>query len=116
MQPGRSLSDEQRQNLLEKYASGATDKVNKAKEAKPVRDTIVDLFPENPLQEMVGAVDGSSKGNGMLAVMVFALVCGMAITTNPTETKTFVGWLEGLYAISMSVIEFAMKLAPYSIS
>ena len=62
---------------------------------------------------MVGAVDGSSKGNGMLAVMVFALVCGMAITTNPTETKTFVGWLEGLYAISMSVIEFAMKLAPY---
>ncbi len=113
MQPGRSLSDEQRQNLLEKYASGATDKVNKAKEAKPVRDTIVDLFPENPLQEMVGAVDGSSKGNGMLAVMVFALVCGMAITTNPNETKTFVGWLEGLYAISMSVIEFAMKLAPY---
>jgi DAACS family dicarboxylate/amino acid:cation (Na+ or H+) symporter len=49
----------------------------------------------------------------MLAVMVFALVCGMAITTNPTETRTFVGWLEGLYAISMSVIEFAMKLAPY---
>ena len=113
MQPGRSLSDEQRQNLLEKYAGDATKKMNKAKEAKPIRDTIVDLFPENPLQEMVGAVDGTSKGNGMLAVMVFALICGMAATTRPEETKTFVGWLEGLYAVSMSVIEFAMKLAPY---
>ncbi len=113
MQPGRSLSDEQRQNLLEKYAGDATKKMNKAKEAKPIRDTIVDLFPENPLQEMVGAVDGTSKGNGMLAVMVFALICGMAATTRPEETKTFVSWLEGLYAISMSVIEFAMKLAPY---
>ena len=113
LRPGYSLGDEQRQKLLEQYASGATDKINKAKEAKPVRDTLVDLFPENPLQEMVGAVDGSSKGNGMLAVMVFALVCGMAITTRPDETKTFVGWLEGLYSISMSVIEFAMKLAPY---
>ncbi|MFO0918728.1 MAG: cation:dicarboxylase symporter family transporter [Planctomycetaceae bacterium] len=37
------------------------------------RDVLVDLLPENPLQEMAGAIDGSSKGNGMLAVMVFAL-------------------------------------------
>ncbi len=112
MQPGKSLGEAQRQKLLEQYSKGASDKVDKAKEAKAIRDTLVDLFPENPLQEMVGAVDGSSKGNGMLAVMVFALVCGMAITTKPDETKTFVGFLEGLYEISMSVIEFAMKLAP----
>lgn len=113
LRPGYALDETQRQKLLEQYSSGATDKVNKAKEAKPVRDTLVDLLPENPLQEMVGAVDGSSKGNGMLAVMVFALICGMAITTKPEETKTFVGWLEGLYEISMAVIGFAMKLAPY---
>lgn len=98
----------------QKPAVSEADKVvAKAKQAKPVRDTLVDLLPENPLQEMVGAVDGSSKGDGMLAVMVFALICGMAITTKPEETRTFVGWLEGLYEISMSVIGFAMKLAPY---
>jgi dicarboxylate/amino acid:cation (Na+ or H+) symporter, DAACS family len=112
LKPGHSLGDEQRQKLLEQYSGGAADKVAKAKQAKPVRDTLVDLLPENPLQEMVGAVDGSSKGNGMLAVMVFALVCGVAITAKPEATKTFVGWLEGLYAISMAVIGFAMKLAP----
>ena len=113
LRPGHSLGDEQRQKLLDQYASGAADKISKAKDAKPIRDTLVDLLPENPLQEMVGAVDGSSKGNGMLAVMVFALICGIAITSKPEETKTFVGWLEGLYSISMSVIGFAMKLAPY---
>ena len=111
--PGNKLGVEQRQKLLDQYATGAADKVNKAKEAKPLRETLIDLLPENPLQEMVGAVDGSSKGNGMLAVMVFALICGVAITAKPEETKTFVGWLEGLYEISMSVIGFAMKLAPY---
>ena len=112
LRPGHPVSEAQRQKLLAQYSQGADEKVGKAKQAKPVRDTLVDLLPENPLQEMVGAVDGSSKGNGMLAVMVFALVCGIAITTKPDETKTFVGWLEGLYAISMAVIGFAMKLAP----
>ena len=113
IRPGDALGETQRQKLLDQYATGANDKVNKAKEAKPIRDTLVDLIPENPLQEMVGAVDGSSKGNGMLAVMVFALICGMAITTRPDETRTFVSCLEGMYAISMTVISFAMQLAPY---
>jgi DAACS family dicarboxylate/amino acid:cation (Na+ or H+) symporter len=113
LRPGYSLSEEQRQKLLDQYSKGATDKIDKARDAKPIRDTLIDLFPENPLQEMIGAVDGSSKGDGMLSVMVFALICGIAATSKPEETKTFVGWLEGLYEISMSVIGFAMKLAPY---
>lgn len=110
--PGHSLQPEQRQRLLDQYSGDAAKNMDKAKQAKPVRDVLVNLLPENPLQEMVGAVDGSSKGNGMLAVMVFSLICGIAITSCPEETKTFVAWLEGLYAIAMAVISFAMKLAP----
>ena len=113
LRPGHSLEEGQRQRLIDQYSSSVKEKMKKQKEDKSIRDTIVDLLPENPLQEMVGALDNSSKGNGMLSVMVFALICGMAITTRPEETKTFVGWLEGLYAISMSVISFAMRLAPY---
>ncbi|MBS0203756.1 MAG: dicarboxylate/amino acid:cation symporter [Planctomycetes bacterium] len=112
LKPGLSLEPGQRQKLLDQYAGEANRSMDKAKQAKPVRDVLVNLLPENPLQEMVGAVDGSSKGNGMLAVMVFSLICGVAITTRPEETKTLVACLEGLYAISMSVIGFAMKLAP----
>lgn len=111
--PGQTLVPEQRQALLDEYSKDAARSMDKAKQAKPIREVLVNLLPENPLQEMVGAVDGSSKGNGMLAVMVFSLICGIAITTRPEETKTFVSWLEGLLAISMAVITFAMKLAPY---
>ena len=110
--PGLTLDSEQRQKLMDQESAKARTKVEQAKEIKPIRDVLVNLLPENPLQEMVGAVDGSSKGNGMLAVMMFSLICGIAISSRPEETKTFVAWLEGLYAIAMAVIGFAMKLAP----
>jgi DAACS family dicarboxylate/amino acid:cation (Na+ or H+) symporter len=112
MRPGRSLSDEKRDQLEKRYSRGATANVEKAKEAKPVRDIVVDMFPENPLQEMVGAIDGSAKGNGMLAVMVFSLVFGAAIAAAGDKCAVLVGWLEGLNAVSMVIIGWAMRLAP----
>jgi len=112
IRPGRSLASEKRDELARRYAQGASASVEQAKQAKPIRDLVVDILPENPLQEMVGAIDGSSKGNGMLAVMVFALILGAAITTVPEKCAALVGWLEGLNAISMVVIGWAMRLAP----
>lgn len=110
--PGKTLSPEKREDLQQEYARDADRNVRQAEEAKSLRDTLIDIIPENPLQEMVGAVDGSSKGNGMLAVMFFSLVLGAAITVVPDRCGALVGWLEGLYAVSMVIIEFAMRLAP----
>ena len=112
IRPGLSLSDEKRDQLEERYSRGATANVEKAKEAKPIRDIVVDMFPENPLQEMVGAIDGSAKGNGMLAVMVFSLVFGAAIAAAGERCAVLVNWLEGLNLISMVIIGWAMRLAP----
>lgn len=111
-QPGKTLSEAQRDRLTARFAADAEKGVAKAEQAKPFGTVLVDLLPENPLQEMVGAIDGSSKGNGMLSVMVFALVCGVAITSQPEKCTGFVSWLEGLHAISMAVIQFAIRLAP----
>ncbi|MEK7730994.1 MAG: cation:dicarboxylase symporter family transporter, partial [Planctomycetota bacterium] len=80
IKPGGGLKPEQRDALRAQYASGAAALVQKAKQAKSLKDTLLDIIPENPLQEMVGALDGSSKGNGMLAVMFFALIIGVAVT------------------------------------
>ncbi len=113
IQPGKSLAAEKGQLLEQKYANKAKEKVKAATLAKTLRDTLVDIIPENPLQEMVGAVDGSSKGNGMLAVMFFSLIVGAAITVIPDKAQTLVGWLEGMNAVSMVVIGWAMHLAPY---
>jgi DAACS family dicarboxylate/amino acid:cation (Na+ or H+) symporter len=112
IRPGDKLPADKRDALVKQYEKGAAAVDENSKKAKPIRDLIVDLLPENPLQEMVGAIDGSSKGNGMLAVMVFSLILGAAITTVPDKCAALIGWLEGLNAISMVIIGWAMRLAP----
>jgi DAACS family dicarboxylate/amino acid:cation (Na+ or H+) symporter len=116
MQPGKSLPEAQREALRVRYAQGAGDTVERARRAKPLREVLLDLVPENPLQEMTGAVDGSSKGNGMLAVMVFSLLFGVALAFRREKTQVFIGWLAGLFEVSMVIIGFAMRLAPLAVA
>lgn len=116
LKPGNALSEEKRKTLQEQYQAKAAATTANADKGKSLSKTLLDIIPENPLQEMVGAVDGSSKGNGMLAVMFFALVVGIAATRRPEACKTFVQTLEGVNAVCMEVIEFAMRLAPYAVA
>ena len=95
IRPGHGLAEEKREQLNQRFSTVATATVEKAQKAKPLSQTLLDIIPENPLQEMAGAVDGSSKGNGMLAVMFFALIFGVAITVVPTNAPALVGCLEG---------------------
>ena len=78
VQPGQSLSAETRDRLTKAYADKAEESEKKAAAAKSFGRIIVDLLPENPIQEMTGALDGSSPGNGMLAVITFPLLFGVA--------------------------------------
>jgi dicarboxylate/amino acid:cation (Na+ or H+) symporter, DAACS family len=112
VKPGKGLPPELTARIIKQEEVKTEGRVKQAAAAKTVRDTIVDILPENPLQEMVGALDGSSKGNGMLAVMVASLILGMAITLNPDKCTGLVSWLAGLNSVAMTVIEFAMRLAP----
>jgi DAACS family dicarboxylate/amino acid:cation (Na+ or H+) symporter len=116
IRPGRTISEEQGRMLRAHYARGTDDTLAKARQAKPLRDTLLDIIPENPLQEMVGALDASSKGNGMLAVMFFALLFGVAIIFARDRCQTLIGWLEGLNAVSMVIIHFAMRVAPVGVA
>lgn len=112
MQPGASISEEKRLILTQDTAAKAAESVQRADSAKSLGQTLVDLLPENPIQEMAGAVDASSKGNGMLAVMFFALLCGIAATKNLSETSVLVGAFRGMYDVSMTIIGWALKMAP----
>lgn len=113
--PGSSLPEEKRVQLREQYEGDAAEAVKKSQAAKTWQKTLLDMLPENPLQEMVGAVDGSSKGNGMLAVMFFSLVVGVALTISRERTGPLIGVIEGLFDVSMTIIGFAMKLAPLGV-
>lgn len=114
--PGERLSAEKREALAAQYARGAEETVAKARQAKPLKDTLLDIIPENPIQEMAGALDGSSKGNGLLAVMFFALAFGVALAVVGPKGETLARVLEGLFAVAMAIIDFAMRLAPFGVA
>lgn len=116
LKPGASLTEEQKTELKGRYASAAGSAEAKADQKKPLKDVLLDMLPENPIQEMAGALDGSSKGNGMLAVMFFALIVGVALTVTTERTGTLVKLLEGMFDVSMAVISFAMTIAPYAVA
>ncbi len=116
IKPGARLSNEQRAAMIEQYSGEVKSAEKKAAEAKSISTILLDIIPENPLQEMVGALDGSSKGNGMLAVMFFALMLGVALAMTPERTGPLVSVLEGVFDVSMTIIGFAMRLAPYCVA
>jgi DAACS family dicarboxylate/amino acid:cation (Na+ or H+) symporter len=112
MKPGKAISEKNREALKAKYIDEIKLKEKAAEEAKPLEKILVDIIPENPVREMSGALDASSPGNGMLAVMTFALLCGAAATFHRSETATVTAALRGLYEISMTIIGWAVLLAP----
>jgi DAACS family dicarboxylate/amino acid:cation (Na+ or H+) symporter len=116
VRPGAHLAEAQRTALRERYAPEAAKKVAQAREAKPLRDTLLDIIPKNPFQEMVGAVDGSSPGGGMLAVMFFALLFGIAITFVGARAQPLIAVLESIYDTVLVIIGFAMRLAPLGVA
>ena len=116
LKPGTRLSQEKRDLLSKKYVSESQSAVGKAQKAKTMRDTLLDIVPKNPLQEMVGSLDGSSPGGGMLAVMFFALAFGVAVTVVGERAAPLLAVLEGIYEVVMVIIQFAMRLAPLGVA
>jgi DAACS family dicarboxylate/amino acid:cation (Na+ or H+) symporter len=118
VRPGERLTAEQRTLLRARFEprSETARAVAQARQAKDARDLLLDIIPPNPLQEMVGALDGSSPGGGMLAVMFFSLMVGIAITLAPQRTGPLVTVLQGVYDVCMVIIGLAMRLAPLGVA
>lgn len=112
-QPGAGITQERRAELLELYGDEetATKRVEQAQEAKGPGETIVGLIPSNPIEE-------AAKPNlgGVLSLMVFAVLFGIALSTIEADKALPVrAFLEGLFAISLRLIDMAMRLAPIGV-
>jgi len=114
--PGGSLAPEQQAALRARYAMEAQKQVQNARQAKSPIDLLLDVIPRNPLQEMVGALDGSSPGGGMLAVMFFSLMFGIALQLAPARAAPVIAVLEGVYDAMLALVGIAMRLAPYGVA
>ncbi len=116
IQPGHGLSPRQQSELRERFKVEAGKHVENAKKSKPLRDALLDIIPRNPLQEMVGAIDNSSPGGGMVSVMFFALVFGAAMLVSGPKAAPLFAVLESGFDVCMKIIGFAMRLAPLGVA
>jgi DAACS family dicarboxylate/amino acid:cation (Na+ or H+) symporter len=117
IRPGAMLSENAREELRNQFAADAGQKIDQAKKVKSASELLLDVIPKNPLQEAVGALDGSSPGSGMLGVMFFSLCLGIALTLIPeTKARPVLDVLQGFYEAVMVIIAFAMKLAPIGVA
>ncbi|HET6342575.1 MAG TPA: dicarboxylate/amino acid:cation symporter [Gemmatimonadota bacterium] len=120
LQPGRGIDPAAREELIQTLVSpDARRSVEQADEARRTNiiDTLLNIIPRNPVEDAARAFDGSYRGGGLLAVMFFALVFGVALATiDRKKTEGLVAAIEGLYWVVMKIIGFAMRLAPYGVA
>lgn len=116
--PGEGIDPVAREQLVSTLVSpDARRPVEQAREAKSVVDTLLDIIPRNPLEDAVRAFDASYRGGGLLAVMFFSLIFGVALATlDRKQTAGLVAAIEGLYEVVMKIIGFAMRLAPFGVA
>jgi len=78
-----------------------------AKQAPPLKNTIINIFPSNPIQSMA---NGS-----ILQVIVFALLVGFAISKTGDKGQRINAFFNDLNAVIMKMVMILMQLAPYGI-
>lgn len=119
--PGNSVSAETREYLVDQFGAEAAAAKAQAtaieQDERTAGDIIASIIPRNPFQEMVRAFDPGHTGGGLLSVMFFALIFGIAMAAVGEEkTATLKSFLEGLYEVVIKVIGYAMALAPYGVA
>jgi DAACS family dicarboxylate/amino acid:cation (Na+ or H+) symporter len=108
--PGDGFSEAQRAQMLADLG-GQAAQVDKPP-AREGLQWLLALIPDNPLRSMVDAFKGE-----MLAVMVFALILGIALTmSEAAKVEPLLDLLRAVYEVVMKVIALAMRLAPFGVA
>jgi DAACS family dicarboxylate/amino acid:cation (Na+ or H+) symporter len=107
VQPGTGLDPDVKEKLMQTYQSEAKGAMGLA-EGKFGVDLFVKMVPRNPIAAMA---------NGeMLAVIVFALMIGIAMTIIAREkAEPMIKFMESLGHIVIAIIELVMKAAPIGV-
>ncbi len=118
-QPGTGIPEQSREQLISQYADKMKTVAETASQNKErsVPEIIVSLIPKNPFEDMVNAYNPDYRGGGILAVMFFSLMIGIAlILVNNEKTTAFKNAIEGFYEVIMKVIGIAMDFAPFGVA
>src|SRR5688572_13469884 len=115
IKPGKRIDAVTAAGLQERYGADAQKRVEDAKKVATTdsvaMQVIKTLVPVNPVTAI------ASETPNMLHLMFFAVVFGVAITlAGTTRTAGLLSALEGLYAVSVKIIDLIMLVAPYAVA
>ncbi|MBB6185319.1 dicarboxylate/amino acid:cation symporter [Oleiagrimonas soli] len=107
-QPGQGVPHDVGEKLLAEAGHRASE-IAARREAISAREMLLGIVPLNPVR---AAADGN-----LLGLMFFALMFGIAAAVVRSEgTRTFVGAMQGVYDISLKLIEWVIRIAPYAVA
>ena len=114
LRPGKRMDPATAARLQERFSGEADKEIEKSKQANmsdpALLQIVKTLVPKNPITAV------ASETPNMLHLMFFTVVFGAALALAPAEkTKRLLGALEGLYAVSATIIDLIMKAAPYAV-
>lgn len=111
IQPGNSITEETRNQLVESYSADASSKIQaaeKQKEAGPLQ-ALEDLIPSNIFAA------ASDNGN-MLQVIFFAIIFGVGlILIPPDKSEPVKAFFDGFNEVILKLIDLIMLTAPYGV-
>ena len=108
IKPGKYVDASITQTQPETVQAMDTDTLTQPESATSIPEMIVEILPENPLVSMVE--------KEMLQIVLFAVILGLAlIVMNPEKSKLLLELLGALQEICMTVVRWAMVLAPFAV-
>jgi DAACS family dicarboxylate/amino acid:cation (Na+ or H+) symporter len=114
IRPGERIDPATAAGIEARYGQDAAARVEAATASpdRPMLTGVIEtLIPSNPIAAV------ASPTPNLLHLMFFGLALGFACTlVAPSLTRPFLGFLEGLYAVSAKIIDAIMKLAPYAVA
>ena len=111
VQPGKTINEDTRNELVEAYGGDADAKLQAAaaqKDAGPLQ-ALIDLVPSN-------IVSAASSNRNMLQVIFFAVFFGISLILIPEEkAKTVKSFFDGLNEVILKMVDLIMLAAPYGV-
>ncbi|MEN5208410.1 dicarboxylate/amino acid:cation symporter [Stenotrophomonas terrae] len=109
-QPGAGVDPAVAAKLLAENAERSKAIVAGAGTAPKGLDMLLSIVPNN-------VIDAASDNGKILSLMFFALMLGIGMVLSPAEkVATLRKTIEGLFEISMTLINLVIRLAPYAVA
>ncbi|MDG1527868.1 MAG: dicarboxylate/amino acid:cation symporter [Polaribacter sp.] len=109
--PGKSISEETRQEMVDSYSTNTTkykDEAAKQKDSGPLQ-ALIDLVPENIFA-------AATSNRNMLQVIFFAVFFGIGLILIPEEKgETVKKFFDGFNEVILKMVDLIMLAAPYGV-